>query len=214
MEKSAQTSGLAVASLVLGIAGIFCSAVTALPGLILGIVALVKINRSEGRLTGSGLAIGGICTSAVFLMFIPITVAMLMPALSRARATAVSVVCKSNLHDLSMGMMMYRNDHDQYPDAEKWCEQLIPVYIEGEEAFQCPAAERLRCAYAMNEKVKPNSPPNTVLLFESDLGWNGSGGPGDLPDEPRHPDGHVILFVDGHVETVGPHEVGDLNWSG
>src|ERR1035437_4067181 len=50
-----KTSGMAIASLVLGILGI-CG-ITALVGLILGIVALVKINRSGGRLSGQGLAI-------------------------------------------------------------------------------------------------------------------------------------------------------------
>ncbi len=65
------TSGMAIASLVLGILGI-----TALLGLILGIVSLVQINRSRGRLRGQGLAIAGICVSAfALLVLIPVTAA-------------------------------------------------------------------------------------------------------------------------------------------
>jgi len=56
------TNGLATASLVLGILGLFCG-ITAIVGLILGIVALGQIRNGRG--TGRGLAIGGIVTSAV-----------------------------------------------------------------------------------------------------------------------------------------------------
>ena len=77
----AKTSGVAIASLILGILG-FCG-ITALVGLILGIVALVKINRSGGRLSGQGLAIAGISVSGFMLLFsIPIMAAMLLPALA------------------------------------------------------------------------------------------------------------------------------------
>ena len=76
-----KTSGMAITSLVLGILGIFTCGVTSLVGLILGIIALVKINRSGGRLSGNGLAISGICVSAIFVLMVPICAAMLLPAL-------------------------------------------------------------------------------------------------------------------------------------
>src|SRR6266851_10317814 len=64
----AKTSGLAIASLVLGILG-FCSfGLTALVGLILGIVSLARINRSNSALKGWGLALAGTVLSAVFLL--------------------------------------------------------------------------------------------------------------------------------------------------
>ncbi len=58
-----KTSGLAVASLVLGIAGFFTLGLGGIVGLVLGCVGLSGIRRSEGRLTGRGLAIAGIATS-------------------------------------------------------------------------------------------------------------------------------------------------------
>jgi len=67
----ARTSGLAIASLVLGVL-----AVPALVGLVLGIIALVQIGQSRGRLRGQGLAIAGICVSAFMLvspfLFLPL----------------------------------------------------------------------------------------------------------------------------------------------
>jgi len=66
-----KTSGLAVTSLVFGVLG-FCG-ITALIGLILGIIAVVRIKASQGRLSGRGLAIAGIAVSAFMLLIcIPI----------------------------------------------------------------------------------------------------------------------------------------------
>ena len=62
-----KTSGMAVASLVLGILGFLCG-LPAIPGLILGIVALSQISQSRGQLAGKGLAIAGICVSAAVLL--------------------------------------------------------------------------------------------------------------------------------------------------
>jgi len=55
-----KTSGLAIAALVCGIAGLCTAGLGGIAGLILGIVAIRKVNRSAGQLTGKGLAIGGI----------------------------------------------------------------------------------------------------------------------------------------------------------
>ena len=57
-----ETSGLAIASLVLGIVAIaLCfGPLTGIPALILGIIAISQMGKSEGRLGGKGLAIAGI----------------------------------------------------------------------------------------------------------------------------------------------------------
>lgn len=56
-----QQNGLAVASLVLGIVSLACSqCLTAVPGVILGHIALRQIRASRGTQTGQGLAIGGL----------------------------------------------------------------------------------------------------------------------------------------------------------
>jgi len=59
-------NGLAIASLVLGIAGLAtCHCLTAVPGVILGHIALSQIRRSAGGQTGRGLAIGGLVTGYI-----------------------------------------------------------------------------------------------------------------------------------------------------
>lgn len=65
------TSGMAIASLVLGICGFFC--VTPFIGLGLGIGALVKINRTGQP--GKGLAIAGIILSAAWIALLILLIA-------------------------------------------------------------------------------------------------------------------------------------------
>ena len=114
----AKTCGLAIASLVLGILG-FVSGLSAIPGLILGIMALSRINRSAGRLRGKGLATAGIITSSVALVMlfvIAVLAAMLMPAVAGARLAERRSNSRANLHQIGLGIAMYSaGNRDQYP---------------------------------------------------------------------------------------------------
>ena len=65
-----RTSGLAIASLVLGILSLFLNVLASIPAIICGILALIGIKNSRGRLTGKGLAISGIVTSLVFSLLL------------------------------------------------------------------------------------------------------------------------------------------------
>lgn len=76
--QTRRISGLAIASMVLGLVG--CSKLgvfgaASIAGLILGVVALSKINKSNGLLEGRGFAIAGVATSAGVLI---LAVAMLL----------------------------------------------------------------------------------------------------------------------------------------
>ena len=82
-----RTSGMAIASLVLGILGL-CTCVTALPGLILGIIALVQTSRNRECLRGQGLALAGTIISGIAVLFTPILAAILFPVFARARDKA------------------------------------------------------------------------------------------------------------------------------
>jgi prepilin-type processing-associated H-X9-DG protein len=57
------------------------------------------------------------------------------------------------------------------------------------------------------------APGNTVLLFESDAGWNASGDQGAMIARPRHSGGFIILFADGHVEAVPRERLRSLIWN-
>jgi hypothetical protein len=83
-----QTSGLAVASLALGVLGLIsCMPPVGVVGLILGIMALRKMQRNP-EITGkgfgiAGLVLGGICALLTLLLLIGIAAAIIMPLLEQ-----------------------------------------------------------------------------------------------------------------------------------
>lgn len=221
MNVAAKTSGLAITSLVLGVLGAVSCGLTALVGLVLGIVALVKINKSQGRLSGSGLAIAGIAVSGILLL-VAITAAMLLPALARAKSKAEQIQCVNHVKQLAVSVMLYANDHDgRLPDADRWCDQ-IQVYLgnAAQSVLLCPAGNPAdRCHYALNaglsgaELNRLGNPAQTVLFVETEGGWNTSGGPELLATPSRHRGPRVVGFADGHVETVPASREGNLRWT-
>ena len=214
-----KTSGMAITSLVLGILGLFTCGVTSLVGLVLGIIALVKVNRSGGRLTGSGLAIAGICVSALFLLMVPMYAAMLLPALSKAKSKAQSINCMNNVKQLSLAVMLYSGANgDKYPPAGTWCD-AIQANVGNAKVFQCPSASApSRSHYAFNRKLdglpasKITNPAYTVVIFESDAGWNATGGREQMVRRPRHATRWLVGFADGHVEQLTESGLSRLVW--
>ena len=215
----AKTSGMAVTSLVLGILGLFSCGITALGGLVLGIVAMVRIRNSQGKLQGGGLALAGTIVSGIFLFMMPIFAAMLLPALAAAKQKAMTIKCVNNERQLALALVMYSSSHtNQLPPAATWCDAIGA----SPNILKCPAVNSMssanRCDYAFNARLggmdvsKANR--QTVMLFESDGGWNANGGRELLPASPRHMGGrtYVVAFVDGHVETVNQTRLNALRW--
>jgi len=214
---SARTSGLAVTSLVLGVLGLFTCGITALFGLVLGIIAVVKVSNSRGALRGGGLAVAGIVVSGVFLLLLPFFTAMMLPALAAAKQKALAVNCVSNEKILAIAIKMYADDHEgQFPPAATWCDAIKPS-VSAEAIFKCPAANSSsRCGYAFNARVsglnETNIAPNTVIIFESDGDWNRSGGPEQMIRSPRHARVFVVAFADGSVQQLRESELSTLRW--
>lgn len=222
MNVAPKTSGLAITSLVLGVLGAVSCGLTALVGLVLGIVALVKINKSQGRLSGGGLAIAGIAVSGILLLVAPITAAMLLPALAKAKSRAEHIQCVNHVKQLAVSVMLYANDHDgRLPDADRWCDQ-VQVYLgnTSQSVLLCPAGNPAdRCHYALNAELsgaelnRISSPAQTVLFVETEGGWNTSGGPELLAKPSRHRGPRVVGFADGHVEMVPASRLSNLRWT-
>src|SRR5579875_3449084 len=95
-------SGLSLASMILGIIGLVTSCfgigiLIGLVGLILGIIAFVRINKDPRVHSGMGFAIAGIATGSVALIALPILLAILFPGLSRSREISNRAFCAANL---------------------------------------------------------------------------------------------------------------------
>ena len=213
LSPDAKTSGLAITALVLMILSFFTFFLTAIPAIIFGIIALVKIEKSGGRLKGKGLAIAGIAAPAALAPF-ALLMGILMPALFRVRCLAQRIVCNTNLKQISVTMQLYAQDNDDnYPTASKWCDLLIENYDIDKKTFRCLSTSEGPCNYAMNPNCAPDSPGDVVLLFESRAGWNQSGGPELLTIENHQGDGCNVLFNDGHVNFIKSEDVNDLKWT-
>jgi prepilin-type processing-associated H-X9-DG protein len=216
--SNAPRSGLATTSLVLGVLGFVTFGVTSLIGLIVGIIAMVRISGSQGRLGGKGLATAGIVTSGVGLVFVPIIAilaGLLLPALAQAKGKAQQINCMNNLKSMSVGLRLYAGDNgDKLPYATNWCDAIINE-VGSPRVYQCPAHDGARCSYAYNAAVSglelDDVDPRTVVLFESNRGWNGAGGAEAAAK--RHPRGVAVAYADGSVETVPVGRLPDLRWN-
>lgn len=216
----AKTSGLAIASLVLGVLGIFTLGLTAIVGLVLGIIALVQINRSKGQLGGLGLAIAGIAVSGVMFMMLPIMAGMLLPALARAKTRAQTIQCMNHVKQLNLALIMYATDHNEtFPLAENWCDLIKPYTGGSTLAYECPSQTPGKCAFALNAAVankktsEIGNPMQTVLVFSSADGWNKAGGK-DIAVSHKHNlrNGLTIGFADGHSEVVTGPRATSMSW--
>lgn len=112
----AKTSGMALASMILGIVGIVTGCLgigilLAIVGLILGIVSLNAINRNPARLGGKGYAIAGIVLGAAGLVTVPVMIAVMLPALRRAKEMANRSVCAANLRGIGQSMAVYASSN-------------------------------------------------------------------------------------------------------
>jgi Domain of unknown function (DUF4190) len=79
-EGSPRTSGLAVASMVLGIVGLlFCPLIAPILAFIFGLIARGDIKKSSPRMKGSGMATAGITLGIIGIAIPIILVAVLVP---------------------------------------------------------------------------------------------------------------------------------------
>ncbi len=214
----AKPNGLAIASIVLGGFGVFTCGLSALVGLILGILALKKAGKEQGA-PGRGLALAGIIVSAAFLVLMPIAAGVAMTSFGRAKERASDVMCMSNTKQIALGLMMYSSDNDDIlPMADKWSDAIGQYVGNNERVFQCPkGSPNQRSHYGFNRNLgglatsKVKSPAKTVMVFETDGGWNVSGGAELLLKKPRH-ELIIICFADGHCEAVKPSSLPNLRW--
>ena len=214
-------SAMAVLSIVLAPLGLLTCGITTVIGLILGIIALVKISNSRGALRGMGVAITGLCLSIVFLFILPLFAAMALPAFAAAKMKAESIVCLNNERQMAQAMQLYATGHtNQLPPAATWCDDIsgcVDTNAGGTRKFSTvpPHTTGSKCDYAFNSKLSgldiSKVPPATVMLFESDGGWNASGGQELMINTPRHRF-YSVVFADGSVRMVPAAQLNTLRW--
>jgi type II secretory pathway pseudopilin PulG len=100
---------LPTVALIVSLSGL-CTCLGSLIGPILGIVALLRINREPG-LAGRGLAIAAIVTPLILL---PVQAAIAIPNFIRFQARSKQSECKANLRALFAAQRQHRDAKGQY----------------------------------------------------------------------------------------------------
>ena len=213
-----ETSGMAIASLVLGISGIFTAGLGSIVGIILGIIALRAIRKSAGQLKGRGLAVAGILVSGTVLFIVVFLLgpAMILPAIWRVQTTVRATESLANARQIAVVMATYGQENDgKLPPADSWPDALEPYLGNERQILNSPFDRDAGRAWAMNPSLRAVNIPDgykTVLFFEAKFGSPPAGGPELLPEKPRWEKGHIIGFADYRVEYVPPERLDELIW--
>jgi len=93
------------------------------------------MNATQNRIRGFTLI-----ELLVVIAIIGVLAGLLMPALQSSRERARQANCKNNLHQISVGLIMYKDD---FKDLPNWLSDLYPKYISSKEVFVCKS-DRLR----------------------------------------------------------------------
>lgn len=181
----------------------------------------MELPSAEPPASKSSSTVKIVCLSCFVIILISVAVlaAVLFPVFNRARGAARSTSCLSNTKQIATAFMMYTSEFDdRMPLGNSWQPALDP-YMKSRYIWKCPSAQTTDPCYAFNSKLVKaklsdiNAPQDTVMVFESVPGMNQFGGKELLPSPPRHPEGHSIGFVDGHVKSVKPDGVDSLLWN-
>jgi hypothetical protein len=128
--------------------------------------------------------------------------------------------CAHNLWYLRSHLSWLLGDEEAYPVPSEWCDAIARYcrtrhYSEERirKLFKCPGAGQGQSNYAMNPHCKPDSPPDTVCLFETKAGWNQHGGPELFTFDNHEPRGGCVLLNDETLRFIRTQrELDQLRW--
>jgi hypothetical protein len=125
-----QTCGVAIASLVLGlVAFVLLGPLASIPAVICGHIALSKIGKSSGTLTGQGMAIAGLVLGYINIAFcvlvIPLLLAIAVPNFIRARNMVMTRKCKGDMEQIELAAEEIRSQANTYPPS---LEDIVSKY--------------------------------------------------------------------------------------
>lgn len=111
----------------------------------------------------------------VVIAIIGMLAGFLLPALQSSRERGRQTNCKNNLHQLSIGVIMYNDDHKVMP---KWLSNLYPTYISQADVFICKSDRSKVSGVAAPGQgphaSKPEDTPGDAYPETNDNDENGS----------------------------------------
>ena len=183
-----QNAGIAIASLVLGCLGFITCGLTSIPAVICGHLALGRIGKSGGHLTGNGMAIGGLVTgyltvALMVLLGIPMLAGIALPVFGEVRERGMQTKALSQLKQVGTACQIYALDNNGKFPAK--LDELVPKYL--------PDASLLGCPYPDPKNPVPYDyfggstadAPKTILAASPAVEGKG----------------RIFLYVDGSAEV-------------
>ncbi len=165
-----KTSGLAIASLILGCLGFVTAGLTGLPAIICGHIARSKIRNSNGTQAGSGIALAGLITG--YFGFVLIVIAILasiasiaslaVPSFNVIQDKAKQVKSGQQMRQIILASKMYQSDHSEFPDS---LTDLIPDYLPDESLLVDPYNEDAPDSSFIYTKPSNDAHPLTIVLM-------------------------------------------------
>lgn len=129
--------------------------------------------------------------------------------------------CKKNMSILGNALRTYSVSNEGRIPTTGWCDALKETQPLEEGVFLCPANSQLpsKSSYGLNENLLgiavEKIAPDTVLLFETEEGWNKTGTANTILSN-IHKSGRnhktFILLFDGTIVLADNNEVMKLQW--
>lgn len=194
---SVPRTGLAVATLVVGIAGLVVCPLVGFIAIVTGTIALIRASNEPHRYGGRGMAIAGLVCGGTSVLLIPLYFCMggtmlsiLLPSLSRARELSKRLVCASNMKAIGAAWKTYASDHpgEGIPTLD-W---LIDRGSMAPNQVICPSSDLTESNYVV-VRYEPGDADRgmdnrAVVMYEPASNHGGEGG--------------NFLFADGHASFV------------
>ena len=119
--------------------------------------------------------------------------AAFLPRMFHARSSARRAVCKSNLKQLGLAIIMYSNDYNEHYPLK--LADLFDQYITARKVFACPEDSNpvpigngIRCSYRYLGGLPITTDPQVMIAYERTAN--------------HRMKGRNALFYDGHVEWI------------
>jgi hypothetical protein len=158
------TSGLAVASLILGIVSWFTVGLPAIPAVICAHLSLSRIKHSAGAVGGWGMAVAGLILGYLSMIFlVGLLAALALPAITGTMDKAQATKSLAQARQIGVACRQYAADHGgAFPPS---LQNLAPTYVPDESIFVSPLAKNTAGpSYDYTSGLRDTDPPDRVLL--------------------------------------------------